>query len=414
MADLLEIGATGRWNVALREVSVRPFPYPYVAGFALANENTYANRDLFEEIHGFVSGREATAYGDGLGLEVGDSFAVAPDGSPRLAVGDAGRVDGTRLDQLSQAGWLDSLYCPDTSARRALAGVLARWRPNRRPSVFLGAIGPSDEAALAEAGVRFFGDDGLIEIDKFGDHQDHRTSERFRLAAREYDWGRWIDRARGGEPMSDAKVLAGWMNQTIHAEDRGTGAHLSFKRYCGPWLASMPTFSGQVTSVLLDQLTNLSGAVVVRQQLGRWSLVGAAPARSQARPNESPALDRHAVAAWREIAERNAAGQLWVVTTARLLDHLWRRQALQFIVEKSADKWIVRLQCLSCPVLGERAIESGDLNGLSFTVPESAPEVLIIVGGHRAPLEMRRAPDPAHRLRDAVYRPWAYLEWPER
>lgn len=409
----LGIDATGRWNVPLREVGVRPFPFPYWAGFAVANENTYADARLFEAVHGFVSGRGITEFGDGLGLEVGDSFAVDSDGSPRLAQSHAGPGDQARAAQLAGDGWLDSLYCPDPAARGALAGVLERWPTRERPAVFLGSASPSQRQALATAGVRYFGDDYLIEVDKFGDHHDHKLVERFRLAAAVYDWSRWTDLAEGGAPMADAKRLARLMNETIQAEEAEGVSSLSFKRYCGPWLASMPTFSAQVTSVLLDGLINQAGAVVVQQQLGRWSLIGAAAVRSQARANRAPVLDRHAIATWREIAERKAAGKLWVVTTHRLLDHLWRRRALRFTVEKTAARWTILLDCLQCPLIGERRLEDVDLNGLCFTVPEAAPQVIVVVGEARVPLEMTREVDPAHRLRHAVHRAWSYLEWPE-
>lgn len=408
LADLLTIEATGRWNVPSREVGVRPFPFPFAAGFALANENTYASAGLFEEVHGFVSGGGPTTYGDGLGLEVGDSLAVGPDGSPRLAAaGDVG-AHAPRLEQLAAAGWLDCVFCPDVAARPALARVLTDWPRAWRPSVFLGSTDPADWGALAEAGLRFVGDDGLIEIDKFGDHLDYRSIERFALATREYDWKRW---GRFPCVLAATEIWTGWMNRTLQVREGGSGPHWAFKRYGGPWRASMPTFAGQVASVLLDQLASRGGAVIVRQQLGRWSLVGAAPDRDEVRPNDSPALDRHAVATWRDIAERAGAGALWVVTAGRLLDHLWRRQALKFTIDKSHERWVVRLGALSCPILGDRALESGDLNGLSFTVPESAPEVVVMLGD--APLAMRRAADPVHRARDAVYRPWAFLEWSE-
>jgi hypothetical protein len=409
----LSIDATGRWNVPLREVSLRPYPYPYFAAFALANENSYASKRQFEDVHGFINGRRTTEFGDGLGLEVGDSFAMGDDGSPRLTLGGEDPAEVGRMEQLCRTGWLDSIYCPDPAPRAAFSRRLEQWPAQRRPSVVLGSVSAVERAALEASGVRYFGDDGRIEIDKFGDYHDHKIIERFQLAAREYDWRRWFEWAHGADPTADAKSLAACMNQTLCDPEQADAGSFSFKRYSGPWLASMPTFSAQVTSVLLDRLINHTGAVIVQQQLGRWSLIGAPPERSRARPNTGPALDRHAIAAWREIAERQAAGRLWVVTTSRLLDHLWRRQSLGFTVEKSNERWIVRMHGLHCPIFGDRSLEDRDLNGLSFTVPEAAPEVIVVLGPDRAPLQMQRAVDPCYRLRHAVYRPWTSLEWPE-
>ncbi len=416
-ADLIQampIEASGRWNVSLRDVSLRPYPFPYVAGLALANEYSYADPELFETVHAFLNGRSATPFGEGLGLEVGDSLAFAENGAAPVpdGWGDPGR--GERLRRLVEAGWIDCIHAPGRAASASAAAALADWPPGGRPSVFLGPADAAVRAELSKLGVRYFGDDGpWLEIDKFGDHHDHKIAERFRLAADDYDWSRWSRYLTDVDAAADARTLVGLMNQTLPAAGQHTGHGHLFKRYSGPWLPSMPTFSAQVTNDLLNRLTQLAGVVVVQQQLGRWSLIGAAPEASEARPNRAPALDRHAVAVWRDIADRHTGGVLWVATTARLLDHLWRRQALAFSVTKKADRWVITLNELRCPLAGRRAIEASDLNGLSFTVGEAAPEVVVTVAGWAQPLEMRRVPDPAHRHRHAVYRPWAALEWIE-
>jgi hypothetical protein len=402
LIQLAPIDASGRWNVSLRDVSLRPYPFPYAAGFALANEYSYATPEQFEAVHAFVNGRGPTPFGDGLGLEVGDSVPVPGEGDLDL---------GPRLEQLAGAGWIDSLYAAGPTTAASLASALAHWPGDGRPTVYLGPTSLADRAVLSEVGVRFFSDDAWLEIDKFGDHHDHKVAERFQLAAADYDWGRWAGQAAGEDARADAKTLIGLMNETMPVGPREGGPWRRFKRYRGPWLPSMPTFSAQIASDLLDRLTQLAGVVVVQQQLGRWSLVGAADDAARAHANTGPALDRHALGAWREIAERNAAGLLWVATTSRLLDHLWRRQSLVFTVERHADKSVITLREMRCPVLGRRAIEPGDLNGLSFTVGEGAPEVVVAVAGWARPIEMARAADPAHRHRHAVYRPWTKLDW---
>jgi hypothetical protein len=405
------IEASGRWTVSLRDVSLRPYPFPYRAGFALANEYSYADTGLFEAVHAFLNGRSPTPLGDGLDMEVGDSLAVAEGGVTGPSAGPGDAWDTARLRALVDAGWIDSFYASGPSAAAAVAARLAEWPLESRPGVLLGPATASDRAELAAAGLRFFGDDAWLEVDKFGDHHDHKIAERFQLATDEYDWDRWAGYTTGKDARADARTLVGLMNQTLPPALQADGLGFGFKRYSGPCLPSMPTFSAQVTHDLLDRLTQLAGVVVVQQQLGRWSLVGAAPEAGAARPNLGPVLDRHAVAVWRDIAQRRDAGLLWVATTARLLDYLWRRQALAFAVAKSADRWVITLNELRCPVTGRRAIGPGDLNGLAFTVGEAAPEVVVTVVGWARPLEMRRAADPAHRYRHAVYRPWTALEW---
>ncbi len=173
----------------------------------------------------------------------------------------------------------------------------------------------------------------------------------------------------------------------------------------------MPSFAAQVSTSLLDSLVNHWGVVLVQQQLGRWALIGAAPGREAPRPNTGPALDRHAIAAWREIAQRRDAGQLWVAGVSRLLAWLRRREELVFRVDKAHEKWLVRLEGYRQGAGGLRPPTAADLNGLAFTAPETAPEILVLAPGAARPLPVQRAPDPAFRLRHAIHLPWVGLEW---
>jgi hypothetical protein len=129
---------------------------------------------------------------------------------------------------------------------------------------------------------------------------------------------------------------------------------------------------------------------------------------------DSPALDRHALAAWRDIAERNAAGRLWVASVSRMLDHLARREALVFHVEKSPERWVITVRGLKDSGGRVRPAGAADLDGVAFLAPETAPEIVLTLKGARTPLPSRRANDPAHKAMHAVYLPWRPLEWPPR
>lgn len=396
---------SGRWDVPRREVGIRPYPFPFAAAFALSNENSYASAELFQEVHRFINGRGATPFGDSLGLEISDSLTVGPNGALNIA---ADLADDGSIRHLLGVGWLDQIFCPDPARVHAVISALDHLEAP--PPVWLGATAVASRTVLAARGVRWFCDDTLVERDKFGDHQDHKTAERFHQAARRYDWGGLPAAFFQGRFPQPPDALAKTMNSTIICDDSDGGAR--FKRYRGPFLPSMPGFSGQVTSFLLDQLVLHRAAVIVQQQLGRWALIGAAAGREQVRANASPALDRHAIAAWREIADRNAAGQIWVATVSRLLEYLSRRETREFRVEKSMDRWVI---FVDGPRIGAGAVHksaSADLNGLAFTVPQSAPEVILTPVGARAPLPCLRAADPVHRALDAVYLPWRALEWP--
>ena len=394
------IALSGRWTVPRRTVGVRPYPFPFAAAFALSNENTWPSLDLFEAFHAFVSGRGPTPFGEGLGLEVSDALAIGPDGAPRLADDRAG---GERLEALEGAGWLDQIYCPSPAAARNFISALDARRQGFVPPVCLGNLSQADRQDLSARGVLFFGDEITVERDKFGDHYDYKDTERLRLAIRGYEL-----RGSARSPSSP-RDFARAFNETL--QDEQAEGSWRFKRFRGGFLPSAPGFSAQVTSYRLDQLTAHGGAVIVQQQLGRWALIGAAEGRERSRPMTSPALDRHAIAAWREIAERHAAGELWVTRVSALLRHLWRRERMRFHVEAGPERWVITLQTLADGG-GLPHFVSADLDGLTLTVPEEAPEVVLRVAGCPEPLRPRREPDPVHRQTHAVHLPRRRLEWP--
>ncbi len=178
----LPIERTGRWNVPLREVGVRPYPFPFTAAFSLANENTFARADQFEALHTFVCGRGASPFGDGLGLEITDSLPAGGSGND----GCQGMTE-RRARELCEAGWFDQIYCPSGSGEDA-ERLLEALPADIRPTTLIGSVPAASRRRLVALGVEYHSDDDDIEEDKFGDHWDHKIAERFHMAAGAYDW----------------------------------------------------------------------------------------------------------------------------------------------------------------------------------------------------------------------------------
>lgn len=447
-------------------VAVRPYPYPYIAAFALSNDVDGMNRAAFEDWHGFVNGTGETAYGPGLGLEVGDSFWVwsgtrydalaihrqFPDELDREESPDV-----PRIVELARAGWLDTLHSlgnwrappggdRDSLGDRAEAEYALETldRLGIKPKVFVnhssspsnvGGIWGTYQKAdnlnhpmycldlLRTAGIRYFWIDSCLNIEKFGDHLHYESDWRFHDAIAVYPWNDWLRRAgkRADDDPPDLprdkgelrRLLVGMFNETILplAAKDGTPI-LAFKRYRSPYLPTVSTFPIQVTAAKLDLLEKQGGAIVVYQHFGITSLRGRAKSNAPGAKgrSEPPVLDDHAAACWGDIAERWRAGRLFVATTSRLLDWLWFRDRVVIETDARPDRWVVRLASVRCSVLGERPVEAADLNGFSLLIPEDAPEVVVTRGGG-ATLPMQRKPDEAYPGRHVLFSPWASLEW---
>jgi hypothetical protein len=465
LADLTIAGSGARPRPHA-PVAVRPYPYPYVAAFALSNDVDGMNRAAFEDWHGFVNGAGDTSYGPGLGLEVSDSFWVwSGTRNEALAVyrqypDELKREespDVPRITELARAGWLDTLHsfgnwrAPLEGNRESLgARAEAEYaletldRLGIKPKVFvnhsmspsnLGGIWGTYQKAddpnhpmycvdlLKAAGFRYFWIDSCLNMEKFGDHLHYADERDLQAAIAIHPWtdllrrpGKVLDDDPPDFPTGAAELrglLVGMFNETILPLTARDGAPiLAFKRYRSPYLPTTSTFPIQVTARKLDRLESQGGAVIVYQHFGITSLRGRAKSTAPGAKGRStpPVFDEHEEACWRDIADRWRAGRLFVATTGRLLDWLWLRDRLVIETDEHADRWTVRLAGLKCSALGERPVETGDLNGLSLLVPETAPEVVVVRGGG-AIVPMQRKPDQAHPGRHVLYSPWKSLEW---
>lgn len=467
----LTLEQSGRFEVARDDVGVRAYPFPYRAALAISNDCDSQSADSFRDWHAFTNGSKPTQYGDGLGLEIGDSFWVYGRGvEPAVFKGnpfDPEHPDGYALDlilEYGRLGWLDTLHSfgnwalrllpperagdPTVFSREQLLKGLDRLDAlGLRPYCYTNHSGsPSNVGGpwawyqggddpnhglycldlLRDFGIRYFWIDNCTQMDKFGENLAFADEDQLRRAAINYRWLPWL-RLRtpdgGYRPLEmpdgedeQRNFLVSMYNRPLIPVKGQDGRPIyAFKRYRDIDQPVESTFSTQVTAAKLDALEAGGGNVVVYQHIGVFGPRGRAPAISRPHRKRSPlpALSEHGVATWQEIAERKCQGRLFVATVGRLLDWLTRRDTLQYSVERSDSRWIVTLEGFDCPVQGRRPVEDSDLNGLAFTVPSGAPQVEIVRPGRSGTLDMKRTPDPVNAGLDAVYIDWAALEWPE-
>lgn len=451
------------------DIATRCYPFPYRAAFTISNDCDSMSRAPFEDWHAFVNGRGPTPNGDGLGLEIDDSFWIwagqrknvlslhqqFPEQQPRVDSADVGRIA-----ELGRLGWLrtlhsmgnwrrgkergQSLHAAREQAAYALdrlsqLGINASTYVNHSGSIsniggpwgwYQGADDPDHPFYCLDLmrayGLKYFWLDTCINIEKFGDHLHYSTRSELLRAIERYEWAHWLrrrDDQLNVEPMplpedraARRRLLLSLFNRTLlPVKARDNTPIFAFKRFRGMEQPVMSSFCTQVTERDLDDLEARRGVAIVYQHFGIVGPRGRAPAlsRRQRQFSGPPVFDEHARSRMINIAERFRAGRLWVATTARILDYLWLRDALRFAVEKSAGRWIVTLDRLECATLGHRDIGNEDLNGLSFAVPPDAPDVTVVIRGRAQPLPMHRVADPAWPNMHAVYLPWQPLEWPQ-
>ena len=440
------------------EIYVRPHPFPFIAAFALSNDCDSCGMEAFEDWHAFVNGRASTPYGEGLGLEIGDSFWVWLSGSGGLAL-SMGSADEPvrepayveRLAEIGRAGWFDTLHSlgnwrqdyksfrHDLGTReqveRSLEMLDARgFKPfvyvnhSFSPSNVSGPWGfyqKMDDPAhpmyamdlIRKFGFRYFWPDYAQDVEKFGDQLAYKSDAELRQSIKDYrQWKLIYKRTSLTEahvidfPLELAELRAlhlAMFNRTIVRVPALDGLPMAaFKRYRGPSTADESSFHLQASLENLDSLEQRGGAVIVYQHFG-VTRDGPDNAKRRSTP---PVLSANSVGAWRDIARRADAGRLFVTTTGRLLDYLCLAERLTFTVKKSPEQWTIKLAPLGKSSEWSLRPKEQLLNGLAFVVPADAPEIVVLDSG-RKKLKFLRSPDPARPGRHAVYLPWQKLEW---
>ena len=57
-----------------KEISIRKYPYPYKCLLSINNDTDGFHYSSFKSFHEFVNGKKSTIFGQGLNLEISDSF----------------------------------------------------------------------------------------------------------------------------------------------------------------------------------------------------------------------------------------------------------------------------------------------------------------------------------------------------
>ncbi|MCW2278848.1 hypothetical protein [Heliophilum fasciatum] len=422
-------GWAGAW------AEVRKFPFPYKAMVAITSDIDGTSLEEFERIHRFLNTREMTEKGPGLGLDIGDSFwmfvdtdwdgAIDVEGHPlreQMAYWrsptDRRPFQAAAIAKYIRCGWIDSIHSwgdfnkqqPDAPGaatfRREMAeaAVAELTREKLHVQVWI------DHGNKANV-QSFAGSSSWLQAYQAGDRPGlpyYHTDLTIPYGIR-FGWGAtasaW-EYEPGGESLLRPLTL------------RDGRRIWNFTRYScnGPrWQQDFrfiwnPYF-------LHEQLR--------AENRRRWKAEGwyCAVAQHLGGPNELyfPFLDE-AVAALRELAEEQAAGEILVARTSRLLNYnlaeqfvvfevrergpgqLWAQDQAQTQAQRrdqavtTPGRYVLNILRIDDPHLGTFVPAIDAVRGMTFYVPDPAHFDLAI-GGQLVPAEeiMRNQADHTGR-----------------
>lgn len=422
----------------MNEPTLLRFPPPYRAGLALSNDTD----DLLDpvgwwEFLRYLNTVESTRFGQGLGLEVGDSFWFWSDhgseqpGAYFDGLDERPSVFAPAIGALGRAGYLDTLHSWGNFSRH---GGFTRRHAEVAAQVLTGDLGFRPTVWVNHGGAHDFQNlmSGCGDVPENPEargapapeyHLDLTWSLGFRYAwlgeltrvpgqGRRPGVGDWL---RPDSPLR-RETLA-WLGRGLARRAGYRDLLLRYPNYpvlANPLLVPRRLRDGRTVTTFvrvgdfsratftdlpwllrdgfLDALERSGGASILFLHWNRHS------------GRSFTDLDPRSLAALAGLARRVHERRLWVTTTGRLLAYCETRDAVRFRVRRDAEG--PRLELSAGPLPDGRRPAAEDLQGLAFAGASG--------DGWRAVYEDRPVRlEPVPGVPDCVWIPWRPLVFPE-
>ncbi len=408
------------------EVELRKFPYPYRAGLSISSDiDETWTRAEFLEIQQYLCTRDSTSLGEGLGLEIGNSFWFYDWTGRSSFAYFLGRTaepspDARLIDLFVRSGWVDVLHSygdfSEGGFRRDLvapcARILQQWRddghpvrawvnhgnPLNRQSIGKLPYQRGDDPGLPEyhtdlllrTGVEYVGMWEMTHI--VGQETRHRLGDVAKegavLLVYALNWVR-------GRPQTRFRFRNDLMR--VATLDDGNRVY-SFRRFISPGRfegADVWNLPEQISAGVLEELKSKEGYLVLYTHLG-----GNAGHDTYIPPDARSAL--------RALANEYDSGEILVTMTTRLLDYCRMYGGVRWRFTMNGDSVAVFITGVDDPLAKWNDAHREFLQGITFYVPRSSRAAVLL---HGEMLEIQR--NPADRTgRESVTIPWVRREFP--
>lgn len=433
-------------------VSLRPFPYPYRAAMTICSDiDQTQDTDEFLEIQRFLNTKQTTSMGEGVGLEIGNSFYFYDKNNEfSFFTGDE-RAQQVIIDCI-HAGYLDCLHSYGdraTSRKQIERSLDALTQADCLLDVWINHYGAQNDmhrkfeyffevcdgddptsplyhADLTMAyGVQFVWVGATTRI--IG--QDPQRTTFWRSLATVFDPAHPLGTSRNMAMEVRKSLLGAYRNDErfgLQAQNRlmqpitlqdGQQAH-EFMRHCNHYItvdygATSPGLGYVINPRALDQLKQVEGYMVVYTHIGKNSEC------QQAIAEETQSSLRNLEREYRE-------GSIYVTTTSKLLNYYRTARYLAWSVEEptqegqeedaedadnSGNSAVTRIaiDSIDDPIFGPLDPTLQRLQGITFYVPDQTP-VEVIVRGEPVTSLQRNPAD--HTGRTSVTIPLTFLSFP--
>ncbi len=385
-----------------RRIELRKFPFPYKCALTISNDAEYMDWGAFLEIHEYLNTERQTKLGEGLNLEMGDSFFFYT-ANPRMNIS---YFEGTsskrsqyapKMLELMKAGYLDVLHTYGDfdfvgGFKREMAegaleelkanDIYVRVWTNHSTVNNLQNIGgksgyyqhgdlPSSIAyhtdITTQYGIKYFnldsnytnefGQDRKRVLKELAIETGHLLRKLPPLLARR-NLPEVIRSLKFSEPLFGIDLLR-------DKRDVYTFKRFRFNRPL-KFAPDSTTLRLQLSQENLRRLISLNGITVIYQHLGCLRSRDGVASR-----NEFPYFDQDSLEALHDLSVLNKSGDIFITTVSRLLNYHCTCSNLQWLYHIKGDNQIeVLIEKVRDGIYGDYIPKIEELQGITFYTPD--------------------------------------------
>jgi len=414
------------------DVSLRQFPYPYKAAMAICSDaDETRTTEEFLEIQRFLNSQSVTTMGEGLGLEIGNSFYFYDDENDFSYFAHDERAKRVIID-LIQSGYIDCLhsYGDAATSRDQIVRSLdilnnanckldvwvnhygARSNFSRKFEYMFGECRGDDPSSnvyhadvTLDYGIRFAWVGAHTRV--IGQSPTDSASPLSTVLDPQYALRSCVSilkeiRKNTLGQLGDDRFVMHRQNALMRMLQLEDGQHVhEFMRY-----GNHPVSVGQgatsrglsyvISKRVLQRLKAVQGFMIAYAHLGKNT-------------GCQQVVAQETQAALRNLAREYQDGQVYVTTTSKLLNYYHACQYLAWSHRQTGGCTQIHIDYLDDPVFGKIIPTIEQLQGLTFYVPDSSRAEVYVRGVEVEGIQHNPVDDSAM---ESVTVPFTYLSFP--
>lgn len=372
------------------KVALRKFPYPYKAAITICSDiDGTTTKEEFLEIQKFLNTKEETSMGEGVGLEIGNSFVMYAPPTCAFSYFSGNPGNAQIIGKFIKAGYIDFMHSygekADFTRKDAIKAIEELSKNGYKVDVWVdhaktpdnlgddttfglgdhpGSIAYHSDLTLAY-GIKFvwlgrittiIGQSVPISLKTFSSIYDSRHPVPSLINM-------------GKEFAKNVLAVFGNKKYGMHKSydliriaklDDGQKAY-EFLRFDNYWKgiatgATSKRLAYVISKRTLDRLKEINGYMIVYTHLGKNS-------------DCSQVIAKETQIALRDLASGYEKGNIYVTTTSKLLNYYLNHKYLNWSYETKGDEIIITISSVEDPVFGSFVPTIQDLQGITFYVP---------------------------------------------